>query len=107
MSEVTVVLEVSEVSVTRAEQFVSLAAPGPQGPPGPQGSAGAAGGSVFEHTQSVPSSSWVLDHNLNRKVHVSIFSDSGELVFADVDHGSANQATVTFFTPTTGSVVIS
>lgn len=107
MSEVTVVLEVNEVVVTRVVQDVVVSAPGPQGPVGPAGPAGAPGGSAFEYTASTPSISWVLNHNLGRKVHVSIFGDAGDLVFADVEHGSTNQTTITFSVPTTGSAVIS
>lgn len=107
MSEVTVVLEVNEVAVTKVEQSVGLTSPGPQGPAGPQGPSGAAGGSVFEHVQSSPSATWTINHNLGRRVHVSIFDDSGNLVLSDVEHGTVNQATVTWSSPTTGSAVIS
>jgi len=72
---------------------------------GIQGPPGVAGG--FEYTQAAPSSTWIIDHNLGRKVHVSIFSDLAELVFADVMHGSINQTTITFPLPITGSAVIS
>lgn len=72
---------------------------------GPQGPPGVAGG--FEHTQAAPASTWIIDHNLGRKVHVSIFSATQELVYADVIHGSINQTTITFATPTSGSAVIS
>lgn len=107
MSELTVVREDASLVVVKTNSDLVLQSPGPQGPAGPQGSPGAPGGSAFEHTQSVASTSWVLDHNLGRKVHVSIFTDDGELVFADVTHGSINQTTITFLTPTTGSAVIS
>lgn len=116
MSEITVVLEVSEVAVIKQDfdldlvqlvQSVGLTSPGPQGPRGPAGPAGAAGGSVYEHVQSAPSSVWVITHNLGRKVHVSLFGDEGEVILSDVEHGSVNQATVTWSSPTTGSAVVS
>lgn len=104
MSDVTVVRVVNEVTVTKTESTVELTAPGPQGPPGP---AGAAGGSVFTFTQSTPASTWIVDHNLGRKVQVTIFDASGNVVYSDVAHGSVNQATITFASPVAGSAVIS
>lgn len=72
---------------------------------GIQGPPGVAGG--FEYLRTVAASTWIIDHNLGRKVHVSIFSDTAELVFADVVHGTINQTSITFASPTTGSAVIS
>lgn len=72
---------------------------------GPQGPPGVAGG--FEYTRSVAASNWIIDHNLGRKVHVSIFADDASLVYADVVHGSINQTTISFPVPTTGSAIIS
>lgn len=81
--------------------------PGPQGPAGSQGPSGPPGGSGFEYTQAVPASTWIIDHGLGRKVHVSLFSVGAVVVFADVVHGSVNQTTISFAGPTAGSVVIS
>lgn len=72
---------------------------------GPQGPPGVAGG--FEYTRDVAATNWIIDHNLGRKVHVSIFSDGAEVVHADVNHGSVNQTTISFPAPTTGSAIIS
>lgn len=88
--------------------IVPVAGPtGPPGPAGPEGPEGTPGGSAYEYTQTVPASTWIIDHNLGRKVHVSIFSTAEFVVFADVFHGSPNQTTITYPTPTAGSVVIS
>ena len=90
--------------------IVAIPAPGPQGPAGPtgpQGPTGPPGGTGFEYTQGSPSASWIINHNLNRKVHVSVFNSSAEEIFADVVHGTTNQTTVTFPSPVTGSAVIS
>lgn len=74
-----------------------------QGPQGPQGPAGTS----YTHTQSASASTWIVTHNLNKKVHVSIFDDTGELIYADVDHGSLNQTTITFSSPMTGTAFFS
>jgi hypothetical protein len=61
----------------------------------------------YVYLQAVPAATWIIDHGLSRKVHVTVF-DSGEgVVYADVAHGSINQTTVSFPNPVTGSVVIS
>ena len=84
---------------------IAVPVSGPQGPQGPTGATGPFNN--FEPTQSAPASAWIIDHNLARKVHVSIFSLSSELVFADVIHGTINQTTINFSAPTSGSAVIS
>lgn len=104
--EITVILEVNEVIVVQQDTDLSLAASGPQGPTGPQGPAGAAGGSVYLHTQSVASATWVINHNVGRPVSVTLFDATGRVVFSDIEHGTANQATVTWSTPTTGSALV-
>lgn len=75
--------------------------------PGPKGDTGTPGGAYFAFAQTTPASTWIIDHNLNKKVHISLFDDLGRLVYADVEHGSPNQATITFPSPTTGSGVAS
>lgn len=77
------------------------------GPTGPQGSPGTPGGSYFVHTQSSPAATWIIDHNLAKKVHVSIFNSTGTVIYADIDHGTTNQTTITFPGPVTGSAVVS
>lgn len=83
---------------------------GPPGPPGPPGLPGGAGGGYYVHVQTAPSASWVIDHNLGQRVHVSVFDTITapfRLVYADVEHGSLNQATVTFPYPVVGTAVLS
>lgn len=95
------------VTTVRDNTIVTVTAPGPQGPPGP---AGPPGGGYYVHTQTAPSASWIIDHNLGRRVHVAL-SDATAApfrnVYADVVHGTLNQTSITFPTPVTGSAVIS
>lgn len=77
------------------------------GPSGPPGAPGTPGGSAFVHTQSTPAATWIVTHNLARKVHVSIFNLDEQVVFADVEHGSLNVTTITFPVPVAGSAVFS
>lgn len=106
MSEVTVVLEVNEVVVQKVSTDLTLNAPGPQGPRGPAGLPGAAGGTVYLHEQDVASASWVINHNVGRAVAVILFDADGNVVQSDIEHGSVNQATVTWSSPTTGSALV-
>lgn len=101
------------VVVVREPTVVQVTAPGPQGtsgpigPPGPPGPSGPSGGSYFAHTQSIPAATWVIDHGLAKQVHVTIFDPLNTVIYADIDHGTVNQATITFPSPVTGSAVIS
>lgn len=77
------------------------------GPGGPPGAPGAPGGTVHTHAQTAPAATWVIDHGLNRKVHVSLFDSAEQVVHADIVHGTPNQTTITFANPVAGSAVIS
>lgn len=110
MSEVTVVLSVNEVEITKSDFELELNAPGPQGPAGAdgaQGPAGAPGGSAYEHEQSVAASVWNVVHNLGRRSHATILDDDGVEIETDVHHASINEIVVTFPTPQTGTVIVS
>lgn len=73
---------------------------GPQGPPGP------AGGASFVFTQVAPSASWIVAHNLNSLVNVTVLNSSNVIVEADVVETNLNTTTISFSTPQTGSALI-
>lgn len=77
------------------------------GPTGPAGPPGAPGGSAYIHNQTTPASTWVIDHDLSRKVHVTLFDVFNVVIYADIEHGTPDQTTVTFPDPMTGSAVLS
>lgn len=109
MTEVTIVQQINEVAVTKRDFALDVTAPGPQGPSGldgERGPAGAAGGSVFLFAQEVASSTWVINHNVGRAVAVVLFDDDGNVVQSDIEHGTSNQATVTWSSPTTGTALV-
>lgn len=73
---------------------------GPRGLPG--------NGEVsYEHTQSVASAAWVVNHNLGYRPAVSVLSMGGMQMLAEVQHNSLNQAFVYFDSPTTGQAICS
>lgn len=51
---------------------------------------------TYVHNQIVPSSTWVITHNLNKFPSVTIVDSAGTVVIGDVTHNSNDQVTVTF-----------
>jgi len=50
----------------------------------------------FVYTQNVASSTWVINHNLNKYGSVSIVDSGGTIVNGNVEYNSLDQVTVTF-----------
>lgn len=97
-------IEVSDLS----DDFVFFAGPGQTGPRGPKGDQGPPGsGSNFIHFQTTPSSTWIVDHNMNNYVGVACYNSADELVIPEVQFNSMDSITLTFPTPVTGKVVCS
>lgn len=91
-SESETVVSTPPVAVTVVEAGV-----GPQGPPGPPG------GGSYQHTQSTPASTWVVNHNLGFRPDVSVFSPGGIEVEAEIAHVSTTQTEIRFSAAATGS----
>ena len=49
---------------------------------------------------------WTVTHNLNRFPSVTVVDSAGDEIYANVDYVDANNLTVTFATPTTGTVYL-
>lgn len=78
---------------------------GTQGPPGP---GGGGGGSSYDYIRDTPAATWVIDHNLGHRVHVTLLDATGQYVLAQVDQAAPwNQVTVTYPAPVTGSAHLS
>lgn len=56
----------------------------------------------YLHQQDVPSSDWVVNHNLNKFPSVSIVDSANREVVGQVTYDSLNQATLTFSAPFSG-----
>lgn len=104
MSDVTAWSSSQKIIVKPGTQRVSVVRSGPQGPPGPQGPAGASGdGAVFEFHQAVPSSSWVINHDLGVYPIYNVVEDGTELSLWPMEvHHSLNQMELQFLTPRAG-----
>lgn len=87
--------------------MVRVASPGPPGPAGAPGPMGPTGGEHFIYSRNgIAAASWPIEHGLGRRVHVTVLSDSGEEVEADVQHSDLNNLTVSFSAPFSGVAVI-
>jgi hypothetical protein len=107
---VTVIVHQSasnKVVVSQKVASVSTSSIGLQGPPGAQGPAGPAGADglsgTYEHQQAVPSSTWVITHNLNAHPSVTVVDTSGTVWASGVNYDSPNQITITHSAPFAGS----
>jgi hypothetical protein len=72
------------------------------GYPGPAGRDGAAA-AAYVHTQSAPSATWVMNHNLGYAPNVELRTTGGVLFDGQVTHVSVNQAVGSFAVPIAGT----
>jgi hypothetical protein len=102
--EIVVVVDDSPISVDITEQTVEVTISGAPGPPGEQGEPGVDGDKNYLFTQASPSSTWVITHNLNKYVAVTVIVGGIE-VDAEVTYNSVNSVTVSFSSPESGLAV--
>lgn len=76
-------------------QIISV---GIQGPAGPKGDVG----EVYTFTQSTPSTSWVINHNLGVRTSVTVFNSGSQPVEAEIIHPTINQTVINFLIATSG-----
>lgn len=95
---IALVTEENEVVVTEvlSPQIVEVITPGVQGPSG-------AGGARYIHTQSSPSSTWTINHNLGYNPSITLLSTGGVEIEAGIIHSNLNQVLVSFVIPMTGT----
>lgn len=104
MSDLIVRASSQKIIVKPGTNQVSVVKAGPQGVPGPQGPTGASGdGAVVEFHQAVPSSSWVINHDLGVYPIYNVVEDGTELSLWPMEvHHSLNQMELQFLTPRAG-----
>jgi hypothetical protein len=78
--------------------IIRLITPGPQGPQGPAGDAA----SSYTHTQSTPSATWTMPHNLGFRPSVELLNTGGQEFEGDILHLSENVCVATFNQPIAG-----
>lgn len=57
----------------------------------------------FEHVQSVASSSWTVNHNLDKRPAVTVLDSMGREMEGDVTHVTTLQLTIQFSAPFSGT----
>ena len=60
----------------------------------------------FIFTQSIASTTWVINHNLNRHPSVTIMDASNTIIFGDITNTSLNQIILNFSIPVSGSAYL-
>lgn len=56
----------------------------------------------FVYTQAAVSSTWVVNHNLNKFCSVSVVDTAGTTIYGGIEYNSLNQVTITFSAPFSG-----
>jgi hypothetical protein len=100
--DVIEIVEESEISV------IALIEKGEKGDKGEKGEKGDAGdGTLVQHvhTQTTPSTEWIVNHNKGIKPIVEVRTIGGTLVDADILHVTLNQFRVFFSSPIAGEAV--
>lgn len=61
---------------------------------------------IFEFVQSTADTVWIVNHNLNKFVDVTVTDMAGNEIGADIERTNLNQVRVLFSSPFTGKVLI-
>ena len=85
-------VQVVEITAPSAVEVVEVIHPGPQGPPGVS----------YLHTQSTPSTTWTINHNLGFRPAVELLDAGSQEIDGEVAHPSVNQTVVTLNPATAG-----
>ena len=56
----------------------------------------------FDFTQGVPSSSWVINHGLNKYPSVTVVNESKEVMIGSIQYIDKDNITITFSAPFSG-----
>ena len=81
--------------------FVTASAAGAQAGGGSGGSG--SGDKNYIHVQSLPATSWIVNHNLGKFPAIKIIDSAGTEVVGGIVHIDTNQAVLSFLAPFTGT----
>jgi hypothetical protein len=62
------------------------------------------GDKTYHHTQGSPSTTWVVDHHLNKYPSVTVRDSAGTVMLGGISYPTVNQAVITFATAFSGTV---
>ena len=60
----------------------------------------------FVFTQGVPSTTWTIQHTLNKFCSVTVVSDSNNVMIGNVTYDGLNELTITFSAPFSGKAYL-
>ena len=60
----------------------------------------------YVHTQMVPSDTWTINHDLNKKPSVTIIDSAGSWVMGDIEYPSDSQVILRFSHPFDGTATL-
>lgn len=105
MNQIQVVEQISSIEVVEQNNVLEITehipvvleviTPGAQGPPGDAARS-------YKHTQSSPSSTWTITHNLGFYPSVELLNTGSQEIEGDVVHLSQNVTIAYFTTPIAG-----
>ena len=90
---------VTVIDAANGTTVVEIATEGPQGPPG---TGGGGGTSAYVFTQSTPSTTWTINHNLGFRPSVELLDTGSQEIDGQIAHPSVNQTVVTLNPATAG-----
>lgn len=76
--------------------YISSGIPGPPGPPA----------EPVTHEQTTPSASWIVQHGLGHKPHVTVLDTAGAVIQTDVTHLNDDTVSIVFASPTSGIALL-
>jgi hypothetical protein len=83
--------------------FVTASGAGAQGGGGGGGNPGGGTDKNYTHVQSLPATSWIVNHNLGKLPAIKIIDSAGTEVIGGIAHTDTNQAVLSFLAPFTGT----
>lgn len=90
------VLATEQLLETIEVGYISSGVPGPPGPPA----------KPFVHEQTSPSASWLIQHELGHRPHVTVLDGSGAVIQTDVTHVNDGTVSIVFASPTSGIALL-
>lgn len=64
------------------------------------------GGLTYTFSQIIPSSTWTIEHNLERHPSVTVVDSSGNMVMGEIFYDNNNNITLTFAAPFAGKAYL-
>lgn len=94
----SIVTEKETITVLVSESQGVPGVNGPKGDKGDKGDKGEPGAATptFIHTQSVPSDTWLINHDLAKVPAIVVTDSGGSVVEGDIKYDSNHQVTITF-----------